>query len=209
MPPPPTLRIAEVFASIQGEGLRQGEPTIFVRMAGCNLRCAFCDTKRAWTGGRILAVDKVLENIRAASLSFPAQWVCLTGGEPLLQDLNMLVRELKKMGFRIQAETNGTIYRRFPIDWYTVSPKPPNFLCRDEYKKKAREVKLIVTRDLGLGRIKRIREEFSPAIPLLLQPQSDRKWSVERAFALLLKSLQAGLGNIRLSAQWHKILRLR
>ena len=50
MPQPPTLKISEIFPSIQGEGLRQGEPTIFVRFAGCNLRCTFCDTKYAWTG---------------------------------------------------------------------------------------------------------------------------------------------------------------
>ncbi len=209
MPQPLTLRIVEVFASIQGEGLRQGEPTIFVRTAGCNLRCSFCDTRRAWTRGRDLSVARVLETVQDIRLSFPARWVCLTGGEPLRQDLSELVRGLKKMEFRVQVETNGTTYQALPIDWYTVSPKPPRFLCRKEYRKEAREVKLVVTRDLELARIKKIRGEFSPAIPLLLQPQSDLKWSVERAFDLLGESLNAGLDNIRLGAQWHKILGLR
>ena len=63
MPQQPTLKIVEIFPSLQGEGLRQGEPTIFVRLAGCNLRCSFCDTKRAWGRGRARSVPDIMAEV--------------------------------------------------------------------------------------------------------------------------------------------------
>ncbi|MFQ6108662.1 MAG: radical SAM protein, partial [Candidatus Aminicenantales bacterium] len=94
MPQPPTLKIAEIFSSIQGEGLRQGEATLFVRLSGCNLHCSFCDTKYAWEGGEDITCDEVIRRIIKMSKRFPTRWVCLTGGEPLLQDVAELVRKL-------------------------------------------------------------------------------------------------------------------
>lgn len=209
MPPPPILKISEVFASVQGEGLRQGQATIFVRLAGCNLRCSFCDTKGSWKDGRDLRPEQVLEIIQNIRLSFPAGWVCLTGGEPLLQNVEGLVRKLKNEGFMVQVETNGTRYRSMPVDWYTVSPKPRRYYCRSEYREKAKEVKVIVTRDLSLTRIRKLCQEFSPSTPLLLQPQSNRRWSIERSRRLLVRALRAGLDNVRLSCQLHKIFGLK
>jgi organic radical activating enzyme len=209
MPQPPTLKISEIFSSIQGEGLRQGEPTIFVRLAGCNLRCSFCDTRFAWRGGRPYSAAQVVEKVRRIRERFPGRWVCLTGGEPLLQDLRELVRLLKKEKFKIQLETNATRYAALPFDWITISPKPKKYAFVPEYKKLAREVKLVVTRDLRLKTIKRLRQAFPAKTPLLLQPQSNRRWSQKLALKLLDESLAAGLENIRLSTQLHKILRLR
>jgi len=203
------LKISEVFASVQGEGLRQGEATIFVRLAGCNLRCSFCDTKGSWKDGRDLCPEQVLDMIQKIRLSFPAGWVCLTGGEPLLQRVEGLVGRLKNEGFMVQVETNGTRYRSMAADWYTVSPKPRRYFYRPEYREKAKEVKVIVTRDLSLTRIRKLRQDFSLSTPLLLQPQSNRRWSIERGLRLLEEALKAGLDNIRLSAQLHKIFGLR
>ena len=84
MPQPPTLKIVEIFPSIQGEGLRQGEPTVFIRLSGCNLKCSFCDTKYAWKGGREFTAGEILDEVRKIRRRFPASWVSLTGGEPLL-----------------------------------------------------------------------------------------------------------------------------
>jgi 7-carboxy-7-deazaguanine synthase len=206
---PPTLKISEIFSSIQGEGLRQGEPTIFVRFAGCNLKCSFCDTRFAWRGGRPLSAARVVEKVRRIHERFPARWVCLTGGEPLLQDLKELVRLLKKEKFKIQVETNATRYAPLPFDWITISPKPRKYAFALEYKKLAREVKLVVTRDLRLKTIKRLRQAFPAKTPLLLQPQSNRRWSQKLALKFLDECLAAGLENIRLSLQAHKILGLR
>ena len=209
MPQPPTLRTAEVFASLQGEGLRQGEPTLFVRLAGCRLRCRFCDTQSAWTGGTFLSVRDIVSRLSRIRKDYPASWVCLTGGEPLGQDVGGLARALKKEGYKIQVETNGLFYQRLPVDWYTVSPKPKAYAVRQEYRRRAREVKLIVTRDLTLDIVQRMRRDFPENIPILLQPQSMEQWSMAKSLKLISRGLQAGLSNLRFSLQVHKVLGLR
>jgi organic radical activating enzyme len=209
MPRPRTLKITEIFPSIQGEGLRQGEPTHFIRVAGCNLRCTFCDTKYAWEGGEDLTPLDILNTIKKNQARFPADWVCLTGGEPLLQEIGELVRTIKGEGFLIQVETNGLVYRRLDVDWYTLSPKPEEYSYGPEYKKKAKEVKIILSKGLDMAIIQRLRGEFPPQTPLLLQPVSNRKWSVNLGMKLLKQVSQAGLRNIRLSVQLHKIFNFR
>lgn len=209
MLPRPTLKIAEVFASVQGEGLRQGEPTIFVRLSGCNRRCAFCDTKYAWTGGKDRTRDEVLAEVRRLRLDFPAPWVSLTGGEPLLQDISGLVRDLKKEGFKVQAETNGTVDRLLAVDWYTVSPKPPEYAVEPRFLKTARDVKLVVSRELSLDIVRRVRKKFPPGTPIFLQPESNRRRSTAKAMEILSAGLKEGLENLRVSAQLHKVLGIK
>ncbi len=209
MPQPPTLKIAEIFPSLQGEGLRQGEPTLFIRLSGCNLRCSFCDTKYAWKEGQEYTADDILEKIKKLRRQFPARWVCITGGEPLLQEIGPLVWGLKKEKFKVQVETNATHYRLLPVDWYSISPKPEKYFYKPQYRKKAKEVKLVVTKSLSFDLVRKLREEFPETTPLLLQPQSNRRWSVIRGMKLLNHSFKAGLKNIRLSLQLHKILELR
>ena len=209
MPQPPTLQVAEIFSSIQGEGLRQGEPTLFVRLSGCNLECSFCDTKYAWRKGKDYSTAQILEEIKKQRHRFPTKWICLTGGEPLLQDLSDLVQKLKEEKFKIQVETNATLFRPLPVDWYSISPKPEKYFFRPEYKKAAKEVKLVVTKDLKLDTIQRLRQEFPEKTPILLQPQSNRKWSLDKGMRLLKQALQAGIKNTKLSVQLHKIYALR
>ncbi len=209
MPRPPTLKIVEIFPSLQGEGLRQGEPTIFVRFAGCNLRCPFCDTRYAWQGGQDYSAKKALEKIKKIRKRFPASWVCLTGGEPLLQDLRRLTRFLKKEKFKVQVETNATRYYPMAADWFSISPKPKTFVFCAPYRRLAREVKLVATKDLNLGIIKKLRRAFPRTTPILVQPQSNTHWSQNLARKLVKESLKAGLDNVRLSVQVHKILGIR
>lgn len=205
MPPLPTLKISEIFFSAEGEGLRQGEPTIFVRLSGCNLRCSFCDTKYAWAEGRSMTAGQILSKIVGIRQGFPVSWVSLTGGEPLLQDIGPLVRMLRKSGFRVQVETNGTKPLNFRVDWLTVSPKPPAYKVSAGLRVKAREVKLVVSRELDLPTLKKIRKMFSPKIPLILQPQSAATWSYRKAWKLYLQAIKAGVENIRLSSQLHRV----
>jgi len=189
--------------------MRQGEPTVFVRLAGCDRRCSFCDTKYAWEGGKEYGVDKILESVRKIRRRFPARWVCLTGGEPFMQDVRLLVRLLKRDRCLVQVETNGTRYFAMEADWITVSPKPKEYHVRSEFQRLAKEVKLVVSRELDLAAIRRIRAAFPGRIPVLLQPESNRRWSQKRALRLLRDATAAGLDNIRLSVQLHKILGVR
>ncbi len=98
------MRVTEIFFSIQGEGSRAGRPCVFVRFTGCDLRCGYCDTAYAFHGGR----DMEREEILAAVARHPTRFVCLTGGEPMLQrELPDLVDDLVARGYEVAVETHG------------------------------------------------------------------------------------------------------
>jgi len=106
------MKIAELFSSLQGEGKNQGKPCFFIRLAGCNLRCRWCDTPASQTGGMEMSIDTITERFRQTSLPY----VCITGGEPLFQgeELEHLLSNLHNREVTIDIETNGTIdFRRF------------------------------------------------------------------------------------------------
>jgi 7-carboxy-7-deazaguanine synthase len=101
------MKIAEIFRSLQGEGSNQGRPCLFIRLAGCNLHCCWCDTPYAQAGGSDMSIDAILEQVWRLN----PPYVCITGGEPLLQgdDLEPLLSSLHARGTSIDIETNGTI----------------------------------------------------------------------------------------------------
>ncbi|MBP7120785.1 MAG: radical SAM protein [Methanolinea sp.] len=101
------MKVSEIFRSIQGEGRNQGRPCTFIRLAGCNLRCSWCDTPHALTGGTEMGYNEVAAQVSALG----GTYVCITGGEPLTQKkgLHVLVDFLAARGFQIDIETNGTI----------------------------------------------------------------------------------------------------
>lgn len=209
MPAPHTLKIAEIFASVQGEGLRLGRPAIFVRLAGCNLRCPFCDTKTAWRGGRTMTVEAVAATVARLGKSWPAGWVCLTGGEPFTQPLGRLIDLFHQEGLWVQVETNGMIFQDAGFDWATISPKPPDYSVAADFPGLAREVKLVVSRDLAFASLRRVRALFPASVPIFLQPESNKAESRARAFRLLRRALSEGLADVRLGIQLHRIFGLR
>jgi organic radical activating enzyme len=150
-----------------------------------------------------------MSDLRAIHSTFPAEWICLTGGEPLLQPIEGLIAALKTEGFRVQIETNATLFRRFDADWFTISPKPPDYFFRPAYTKIAKEVKIVVTKGLTFDTLLRLRNAFPAKIPLLLQPQSNIRWSGDLAMKLLRQALMKGLQNIRVTAQLHKFFHWR
>jgi 7-carboxy-7-deazaguanine synthase len=99
-----TLKINEIFHSIQGESTWAGERTVFVRTSGCHLRCTYCDTTYAYHDGRVRDLEELLESVRA----FGARFVCVTGGEPLLQKaIYPFLSRLCDEGFQVSLETSG------------------------------------------------------------------------------------------------------
>ncbi|NDB65268.1 MAG: radical SAM protein [Euryarchaeota archaeon] len=113
----PSYPIVEIFHSVQGEGYHTGIPHVFVRFGNCNLRCEWCDTN-------FLEYEmRDLEDIVSEVSSYNCDRVIFTGGEPALQDLGSIGMELKKLGFHISIETNGTIPVDPIVDWICVSPK--------------------------------------------------------------------------------------
>ncbi|MBX3372660.1 MAG: radical SAM protein [Phycisphaeraceae bacterium] len=103
-PPEPTLRITEIFHSIQGESTWAGRPCVFVRLTGCHLRCRYCDTEYAFREGRRRSVADVLREV----LGYPAPLVEITGGEPLLQEaVHGLMSALCDAGRTVLLETSG------------------------------------------------------------------------------------------------------
>lgn len=100
----PSLRITEIFYSIQGESNTSGFPTVFVRLTGCPLRCQYCDTAYAFTGGNILTI----ENIMAQIAAYKTSYVCITGGEPLAQpNCIPLIQALCDTNYIVSIETSG------------------------------------------------------------------------------------------------------
>ncbi len=120
------MRINEIFYSLQGEGFLAGLPSVFVRLAGCPLRCRWCDTKYAWSkeAGRQYSTDQIVRTVQ----QWPCRFVVITGGEPMVNsDLPQLVRELKTAGKHITIETAGIAYiSDMPCDLMSISPKLSN-----------------------------------------------------------------------------------
>lgn len=115
------MKINEIFYSLQGEGYWTGTPAVFVRFSGCNLKCAFCDTKHQ--EGQEYTTEEIISEIQ----KYPSRHIIFTGGEPTLQLSHNLVDRLHEIGKFLHIETNGSIRLSDDIesrlDWITVSPK--------------------------------------------------------------------------------------
>lgn len=121
-----TLQIQQIFATFQGEGPFVGHPAIFIRLGGCNLACDFCDTE--FESFEEIQLDEILNKTNILSgksnANFTHRLVVITGGEPFRQPIEKLCDELINLGYKIQIETNGTIYRNINKDVKIIcSPK--------------------------------------------------------------------------------------
>lgn len=201
------MKVNEIFYSLQGEGHYTGTPAVFVRFAGCNLRCWFCDTD--FVKGVEMSEDEIVE----AVLQYPTRYVVITGGEPTLQITASLCDKLHAHGLYLMMETNGT--RSLPegcqVDWITCSPK---LIDVEEGKRKIAtirlrhidELKVVVeyspTQDMALY-------EQIPATEYRLQPCDTQDPLCNQA--ILNKTIKYILQHPKwkLSLQTHKILNVR
>lgn len=111
------LNVNEIFYSLQGEGGRSGEASIFIRLTKCNLACTFCDTDFAH--GEDMTIEEILSEIS----QYPCKWIIWTGGEPTIQLNDDILREFQKAGYKQAIETNGTRPVPSLINYITCSPK--------------------------------------------------------------------------------------
>lgn len=201
------MKVNEIFYSLQGEGHYTGTPAVFVRFAGCNLRCWFCDTD--FEKGVEMNEDEIVE----AVLQYPTRYVVITGGEPTLQITASLCDKLRAHGLYLMMETNGT--RPLPegcqVDWITCSPK---LIDVEEGKRKIATIRLrhidelkVVfedspTQDMALY-------EQIPATEYRLQPCDTQDPLCNQA--ILNKTIKYILQHPKwkLSLQTHKILHVR
>lgn len=181
-------RVNEIFYSLQGEGYHTGCPAVFVRFAGCNRRCEFCDTDfEAFTE---MSLDDILGHVNA----YPTRHVILTGGEPTLQVDDSLVDALHAAGKYIHIETNGSRPVPAGIDWVTCSPKtPPYGIDRVD------ELKIVYQGDDE--RIEQLRERFGIE-RCYLQPCSGQNIDATVAY---IKAHP----HWRLSLQTHKLINIQ
>lgn len=175
------LRVAEIFRSIQGEGELIGVPHTFIRLVGCDLRCRWCDTKYSWKRpGMEMSEMEILESIGT-------KHVCITGGEPMLQDIRKLCGMLHRKGLFVTVETNCTRFEerlKGIVDLFSVSPKLPSSgekyrkaILRKyikAYPKTGVTLKFVIkTKDdlEELYKILKSKEIREKKIPVVLQPE--------------------------------------
>ena len=161
----------EHFYTLQGEGVHQGKAAYFIRLAGCDVGCVWCDVKDSWDSTRhpLLEIDFLVEQVKQAGSPIAV----ITGGEPLLHDLQELTRHLQDAGFKTHMETSGSSSLSGSWDWITLSPKkfkPPI----PEVVIKANELKVVVFNKSDFEWAEKWAAQVSPGCKLYLQPEWDK-----------------------------------
>ena len=163
--------VMEHFYTLQGEGFHQGRAAYFVRLGGCDVGCVWCDVKDSWDGGKhpVLNIDDLLLNIEGTA----AKLVVITGGEPLMHDLDALTAALRSKGYEVNIETSGAHPLSGTWDWICLSPKKfkaplPAMVPL------ASELKVVVFNKSDFAWAEEYAALVSPACKLYLQPEWDR-----------------------------------
>lgn len=162
----------EAFYTLQGEGAHAGKAAYFIRLGGCDVGCVWCDVKESWDAAK--HPQQTVAQIVATAASYPARLAVITGGEPLMHDLQALTAALHRAGFQINIETSGSSPLSGQVDWICLSPK--------KFKEPlpsvaplAHELKVVVFHKSDFAWAEKYAAMVSPSCQLFLQPEWDKR----------------------------------
>lgn len=195
------LTVVETFHSIQGEGAWTGTNAFFIRLAGCDVGCPWCDTKQSWN--RAHHPSRSVKDVVAEAQRARPKIVVITGGEPLMHNLDGLSQRLQQAGLRVHLETSGAHPFSGTFDWVTMSPKrfkPPH----DSIYAHVSELKVVVAEADDLAWAETQSSRVSDQTLKLLQPEWSTPTSNTLVFQYVLKHPEW-----RVSLQTHKFMHIR
>ena len=195
------LALMEAFYSIQGEGFHTGKAAYFLRIGGCDVGCHWCDVKESWDVNLhpLIEVEEIIRLIDETKVDT----VVITGGEPLMWNLNLLCNHLRRKGLQVYLETSGAYPMSGEFDWICFSPKK-NQKAFDEIKELANELKIIVQNKNDLKWAKQQQLEVSASCKLYLQPE----WSKRDEVTSLITDFVMENTEWQISLQTHKYMNL-
>jgi 7-carboxy-7-deazaguanine synthase len=208
------LFYTDVFASIQGEGYDTGFPCVFVRLFGCNLNCAYCDTIQTKAEKKRAVSDKLIEMVR----KFRINRVCITGGEPLLQpEVYELIYGLTALNYLVSVETNGAVpispdyYNRsykYVMDIKTPSSKMEsrNFYGNLESLHYNDELKFVIADRVDYNFAKEVLSHYPTKARVLFSPMFDSEGKCPIAPELTKWLLEDKFNSCKIQIQLHKII---
>ncbi len=198
---PNTYPLMEAFTTLQGEGKFTGTPAYFIRLAGCDVGCSWCDVKESWPADEYpnLTTDEIVKGALDSGL----KTVVITGGEPCMYDLSELTQTLKSEGINVHLETSGAHPIIGAFDWITLSPKKFKPCLKSSFDV-ADELKVIVVNRHDLVWAQEQAEQVGSNTLLYLQPEWSKKEKVQGMMAEFVAD-----SNWLLSEQTHKYLGIR
>ena len=199
--PTTSLPIVEEFYTLQGEGHFSGHAAYFIRTGGCDVGCEWCDTKVSWNASKhpLKEISGIVKNAAA----FPASFAVITGGEPLMYNLDFLCQELKLAGIRTALETSGAYPLSGTWDWICLSPKIHKAPVIEIFPF-ANELKMVIAEEKDIDWALENARQVSRDCELYLQPE----WSVFRTVLPLVVEFVKKNPRWRVSLQGHKFMRI-
>jgi 7-carboxy-7-deazaguanine synthase len=193
--------VMEYFYTIQGEGSYSGRAAFFIRLAGCDVGCVWCDVKESWdmSDHPLLTIDFLVNKVVNSGSDF----VVITGGEPAMYDLSTLVNRLKERTIEVAIETSGTYPLVGAIDWYCFSPKKFKAPVDEAYLK-ASELKIIISHPSDFKWAEEHSAKVSTNCKLFLQPE----WSKQERFLPQIIDYVKEHPKWRISLQTHKYMNI-